>query len=144
MTLYRVPLWRIKPRRFEHPLAPRLKRGHVTFHRSTHMADVTIPVTAPTTRKDGSALAATDIAQMDFELSSDNGATYTNVGHAAANQTEFKLQALDPGSYLVRATATDTQNPPLTSDFSPVVAFQIAAPALAAPNPPTLGTPVVS
>jgi hypothetical protein len=108
------------------------------------MSDVTIPVTAPTTRKDGTLLAAAEIAQMDFELSSDNGATYTNVGHAAANQTEFRLQALDPGSYLVRATATDTQNPPLTSDFSPVVGFQIAAPALAAPSAPTLGTPVVS
>src|SRR5689334_3706434 len=103
MTLYRVPLWRIKPRRLEHPLPPRLKRARVHL-RTDLMADVTIPVTAPTTRKDGSALAATDIAQMDFELSSDNGATYTNVGHAAANQTEFKLQALDPGSYLVRAT----------------------------------------
>lgn len=108
------------------------------------MSDVSIPVTAPTTRKDGSPLASGDIAQMDFELSSDNGATYTNVGHAAANQTEFKLQSLDPGSYLVRATATDTQTPALTSDFSPVVGFQIAAPALAAPSPPALGSPVVT
>jgi len=144
MTLYRVPLWRIKPRRFEHPLAPRLRRARIVWHGSTHMADVTIPVTAPTSRKDGSALAPTDIAQMDFELSSDNGTTYTNVGHAAANQTSFVLQGLDPGSYLVRATATDTQNPPLTSDFSPVVGFQIAPPQLAAPNAPILGTPVVS
>lgn len=108
------------------------------------MADVSIPVTAPTTRKDGSALAISDIAQMDFELSSDNGQTYTNVGHTAANATEFKLQSLDPGSYLVRSTATDAQTPPLTSDFSPVVGFQIAAPALAAPSPPSLGSPVVS
>lgn len=110
------------------------------------MSDVSIPVTAPTTRKDGTALMAAEIARLDFELSSDNGLTYTNVGHAAAGQTSFVLQGVDPGNYLVRSTATDTQTPPLTSDFSPVVAFQIAPPVvvLAAPSPPTLGTPVVT
>ncbi len=108
------------------------------------MSLVTIPVAAPTSRKDGSTLKIEEIARMDFELSSDNGLSYNDVGHAAANQTEFKLQDLDPGSYLVRATATDNQDRPLTSDFSNVVAFQIAAPALAAPNPPTLGTPTLS
>lgn len=108
------------------------------------MADVSIPFTLPTQRKDGTAIAQGEIAQVDFALSSDNGQTYTPVGHAAANQTSFTLQSLDAGSYLVRSTVTDTQTPPLTSDFSAVVGFQIAAPALAAPNPPVLGTPVVS
>jgi hypothetical protein len=142
---FTVPWWRIKLCRLAHPLPPRLRRIRVNkFNGVTKMSDVSIPVTAPTTRKDGSTLPPEQLARLDFELSSDNGQSYTNVGHAAANQTEFKLQSLDPGSYLVRSTATDTQDPPLTSDFSAVVGFQIAAPALAAPNPPVLGTPVVT
>ena len=108
------------------------------------MANVSIPITAPTQRKDGTALALTEIARMDVEFSVDNGQTFTNVGHAAANQSSFDATDLSPGSYLARSSATDTQTPPLTSDFSNVVSFVIPAPALAAPNPPTLGTPVVS
>lgn len=108
------------------------------------MASVSIPITAPTQRKDGTALAVTDIARLDVEFSTDNGQTFTNVGHAAANQTSFEVDDLSPGTYLARSTATDLQTPPLTSDFSNVVSFVIPAPELAAPNPPTLGTPVVS
>lgn len=111
------------------------------------MADVTVPVTAPTSRKDGTALPIAQIARLDFELSADNGASFTNVGHQAATETSFKLQGLDAGSYLVRSTATDTQDPPLTSDFSSAVSFQVAAippAALAAPSAPVLGTPIVT
>lgn len=108
------------------------------------MTTVTIPITAPTTRADGTALTQAEIARMDVEFSVDNGVTFTNVGHAAANQTSFVATDLSPGSYLARATATDTQTPPLTSIPSTVVSFVIPVPALAAPNPPVLGTPVVS
>jgi hypothetical protein len=108
------------------------------------MSSVSIPITAPTTRADGTALDPKDIARMDVELSDDNGQTFVNVGHAAADQTEFVIDNLAPGNYLVRATCTDTQDPPLTSDDSAPVSFQVEAPPLAAPSPPTLGTPVVS
>lgn len=108
------------------------------------MATVTIPITAPTARADGTTLSQAEIARMDVDFSIDNGVTFTNVGHAAANQTSFVATDLSPGSYLARATATDTQTPPLTSIDSAVVSFVVAAPALAAPNAPGLGTPVVS
>ena len=137
-----VPWWKVKPDRLAAPARPRL---HPPNLRSTHsMSTVTIPITAPTTRTDGTALDPSEISRMDVELSDDNGLTFTNVGHAAADQTEFVIDNLDPGNYLARATATDTQDPPLTSEDSSPVSFQVAAPPLAAPNPPTLGAPVVS
>jgi len=108
------------------------------------MAVVTIPLTVPTTRKDGTALKPEEIARIDIEFSTDNGQTYTNVGHAAANQTSFQVSDLSVGSYLARGFATDTQTPPLTSDPSSPVSFSVAPPVLAAPSPPVLGTPVVS
>lgn len=108
------------------------------------MADVLIPFTAPTARKDGTALPVDQIKQIDFELSADNGTTWTNVGHRAGTDTSITLQALDVGQYLVRDYVTDTQEPPLTSDFSPVAGFEVKAPPLAAPNFAVLGTPVVT
>jgi hypothetical protein len=140
----RVPTWRVKPRRLEHPLSARLKRARILFHRSTSMADVTIPFTVPTSRKDGSALPVDQIAQVDFELSADNGQTWTNVGHRAGTDSSITLQSIDVGQYLVRDYVTDTQVPPLTSDFSPVVGFEVKAPPLAAPNFAAIGTPVVT
>lgn len=108
------------------------------------MADVTIPFTVPTSRKDGSALPVDQIAQIDFELSADNGQTWTNVGHRAGTDSSITLQSMDVGQYLVRDYVTDTQVPPLTSDFSPVVGFEVKAPPLAAPNFAAIGTPVVT
>src|SRR3972149_1341679 len=132
--LYRIPWWQIKPRRLEHPLAPRLKRPRITKWRD-QMADVTIPFAPPDKRKDGSALAPSQIKQIDFDLSGDNGATWTGVGHRAGTDTSITLQGLDVGQYLVRGYTTDTQEPAFTSDFSAVVGFVVPAPALAAPMP---------
>lgn len=108
------------------------------------MADVVIPFVAPTTRKDGTVLPANQVAKIDFEISADNGTTWTSVGHRAGSDSSITLQGLDVGQYLVRDYVTDTQEPPLTSDFSAVVGFEIKAPALAAPNAAVLGTPVVT
>jgi len=108
------------------------------------MTTVVIPFTAPTSRKDGAALPVDQIKQIDFEISADNGQTWTNVGHRAGNDTSLTLQDLDVGQYLIRDYVTDTQNPPLTSDFSNVVGFEIKAPVLAAPSPAVIGAPVVS
>ena len=108
------------------------------------MADVTIPFAPPDKRKDGSALAPSQIKQIDFDLSGDNGSTWTGVGHRAGTDTSITLQGLDVGQYLVRGYTTDTQEPAFTSDFSSVVGIDIKAPALAAPMPPVLGTPIIT
>jgi hypothetical protein len=108
------------------------------------MTTVVIPFTPPTARKDGSPLPAEQIAKIDFEISADNGQTWTSVGHRAGTDTSLTLQDLDVGQYLVRDFVTDTQGPPLTSDFSSVVGFEIKAPVLAAPLPAVIGTPVVT
>lgn len=108
------------------------------------MTTVVIPFAPPATRTDGTPLPADQIKQIDFELSADNGQTWTNVGHRAGTDTSLTLQDLDVGQYLLRDYVTDTQNPALTSDFSPVAGFQIKAPVLAAPSPALIGTPVVS
>lgn len=108
------------------------------------MSTVVIPFTIPTQRKDSTALPVEQIKQIDFELSADNGQTWTSIGHRAASDSSITLQDLDVGQYLVRDFVTDTQTPSLTSDFSSPVGFEIKAPTLAAPNPALLGTPVVS
>lgn len=108
------------------------------------MTTVVIPFTTPTTRTDSTALPIEQIKQVDFEISADNGQRWSSVGHRAGNDSSLTLQDLDVGQYLIRDFVTDTQNPPLTSDFSNVVGFEIKAPVLAAPNAAVIGTPVVS
>lgn len=108
------------------------------------MTTIVIPFTAPTQRTDGTPLPPEQIKQIDFEISADNGVTWTSIGHRAGTDTSLTLQDLDVGQYLVRDFVTDTQNPPLTSDFSPVGGFEIKPPKLAAPNPAIIGTITVS
>lgn len=105
---------------------------------------VKIPFTLPATRKDDTPLAAADVARVDVEISSDNGQTWVSVGHTDAAGSPFVVSDLDTDvPYLFRAFVTDKQNPPLTSDFSAPVSVRIPPPVLAAPNAPTLGTPVI-
>jgi hypothetical protein len=120
------------------PLPPRI--GAIHFHRSKHMSLFNIPITVPTQRKDGKELAVTEIAFIDIEMSADNGQNYVSVGHAANNQAAFQQDLTVPGTYLFRGVTVDTQVPPLSSDPSSPVSVTIAPPALAAPNPPVLGT----
>jgi hypothetical protein len=55
------------------------------------------------------------------------------------------IDGIDPGmSGLLYATETDNQATPVTSGHSLPVTFTVPAAALAAPNPPTLGTAVIS
>lgn len=100
---------------------------------------ITIPFTLPTSRADGTALAATEVAAVDFFLSTDNGLNYASVGHAAPDQTAFTVDLTDPGTYLFRAETVDTQIPPRSSVDSNVVSFTVPTPPLAAPSPPVLG-----
>lgn len=103
---------------------------------------IKIPLTIPTTRVDATALAATEIKQIEFLVSVDNGQNYVSAGHAAADQTEFQFEASDAGTYLFKAQTVDTQDPSRVSLDSNVVSFTIQAAAKAAPSPPILGTPV--
>ena len=108
------------------------------------MSIFNIPFTIPTTRIDGSALAASSIARIEFFVSTDSGANYVSAGHAAPDATNFPFEATDVGTYLFKAEVVDTQNPALTSLDSNIVSFAIAPPVLAAPNAPVLGTPVAA
>jgi hypothetical protein len=103
-----------------------------------------IPITDPTSRKDGKALAQTEIKEIDMLVSTDNGQNYVAAGHAAAGQANFQFDAVDPGTYLFKAQTVDTQTPALVSGDSNVVSLTVAPPVLAAPNAPTLGTPVLA
>lgn len=104
---------------------------------------ISIPITDPTTREGGGALdPSKELAFVNILMSADNGQNYASVGHAAPGQPTFEQELTDPGTYLFKADAEDLQTPALDSKDSNVVSFTVPAPALAAPSPPTLGTPV--
>lgn len=107
---------------------------------------IKIPFTVPTKRIDGTDLPISQIDRIEFYVSTDSGQNYVSIGHAAADgsQTDFLYEATDVGTYLFKAQAVDTQNPPRVSLDSSVVSFTIAPPELAAPEAPVLGTPVAS
>jgi len=89
----------------------------------------------PTQRTDGTAAAAADIAMIKVLMSSDNGNTYAEIGHAAAGQQQFDQDLAAPGTYLFKLEAVDTQTPPTTSADSAVasVVVTVVLPPL---NPP--------
>lgn len=93
----------------------------------------------PTARTDPQAtpLSPAEIAFITVLMSTDNGQTYADVGHAAAGQGTFDQVVTDPGTYLFKLETVDTQNPPLTSPDSIVVSVTVPVPALAAPGAPT-------
>jgi len=90
----------------------------------------------PTQRTDGSALKPGELAFIEVQMSTDNGNTYSDVGHAAPGQQMFDQPLTASGTYLFKLNAVDTQTPPATSADSAVVSLTVTV-ALAAPNPPT-------
>jgi hypothetical protein len=100
----------------------------------------------PTTRSDASAtpLKPGDLAYILVQMSADNGQNYADVGHAAPGQQSFDQDLTDPGTYLFKLDAVDTQTPPMTSADSIVVSVTVPVPSLAAPNPPTDVTAVLN
>jgi len=102
-------------------------------------ADVTIPFTPPVARADEQALPPNEIDRIDFEVSSDNGVTWTSVGHTAGTATSITVAGLAAGHYLARDTVTDTSTPPLVSEYSPSFSFEVAADTLAPPKPAIIG-----
>ena len=97
------------------------------------MATATITITLPTTRKDGSAFAATDYG----------AATVFRDGAPIATLAAPELMATDsavvPGTSVYTALIVDTQTPPVASELSaPVTAPVLGVTPLAAPGAPTL------
>jgi hypothetical protein len=121
------------------PLPPRHMSIHLVrvFRSKRFMSIARITWKDPIVRADGSALTPAEIAFVNVLMSADNGQNYASAGHAAAGQQSFDQEVTDPGTYMFKLEAVDTQNPPLVSADSIVVSVAIAAPALAAPGQPT-------
>ncbi len=102
------------------------------------MTDVTLSISDPTTRADGTALAASDLASINI-WRTDGSAAAVMVGTLSplASPLTFTDNNVSVGSHGYQVTATDKQVPPLTSALSDVFPVVIAAP-LAAPSAPTI------
>jgi hypothetical protein len=100
--------------------------------------NVTLTLALPTTRADGTPLAAASIANLSVWRASGSAAAVV-VGSVlpSASPLVFVDNNLAAGAYGYQVSATDTQNPPLTSALSDVFPVVIAG-ALAAPSPPTI------
>ena len=101
-------------------------------------ANVTLTIADPTTRADGTALSATDLASINI-WRTDGAAAAVMVGTLSplASPLVFVDANVAVGSHGYQVTATDKQVPPLTSALSDIFPVVIAAP-LAAPSGPTI------
>lgn len=91
----------------------------------------------PATLVDGSAIPPNDFADVEVQMSIDNGKTYTNVGHAAPAAQQFQMELTDPGTYLFKLNAKDTQAPAQLGPDSVVAQVTVPAPPIAAISAPT-------
>lgn len=92
---------------------------------------LTLKWTDPTTLADGTtAIPANDFADVEVNMSIDNGKMYTNVGHAAPGAQQFQMELTDPGTYLFKLEAKDTQTPAQLGPDSAVVQVTVPAPPL--------------
>jgi len=84
------------------------------------MKTVNAIITWPTQRKDGSALAITDIDHCDVQMAivPDDGSapTFTSVGKIQAPDTAFQQTDLVDGDYFFRFLVWDKQKKPKCSD----------------------------
>lgn len=104
----------------------------------------TIPVVPTLTRKDGSALALTELSGVAGYLGVKGAPpeAFLLIGTLApADNVLFHLTDQSPGDYDFFAVEIDNQVPPLSSDASATKSFNVPAPvvALAAPSAPTVG-----
>ena len=79
-----------------------------------HMTNVNLSWKDPTTREDGSALDATEIAGIELSMST-GGAPPTKFTTVAAGVQTFTVVDLAPGTYDFSADVVDTQVPPKVS-----------------------------
>lgn len=102
------------------------------------MTNVTVTISPPASRTDGTPLAPTDIGS--YSVFRSDGTNNVLVGTVPSSTSPLVVvdTNVPVGSYTYTATDTDNQTPPLTSAASAPVTIVIAPPALAAPNPPTI------
>lgn len=105
---------------------------------------IRIPLTWPTTRKDGSALALADIASGELQISGDAGANFIKLADLTPGQASIDQSLDTDGTYLFRGVCFDKQTPALSSDLSNVVSYTLVTPpvVLAPPDALVLGTPI--
>ena len=87
------------------------------------MTSVVLTWTDPTTLADGTTPIPTgDFGQVNILRSTDNGATFANIGHVAPGAQSFTDSSVSsPNTYQYEVTAQDTQTPPTNSMPSNVV-----------------------
>ena len=97
-----------------------------------------INATAPTTRVDGTPLAASEIAHYNWFMSFDGGGSQL-IGSTQLVGGTFTdvvdVDGVSPGVYDIHYTTVDTQG--LESTESPHLVLEVLPAFLAAPNPPT-------
>lgn len=99
----------------------------------------------PTTLVDGTtAIPPNDFADVEVNMSIDNGKTYANVGHAAPGAQQFQMELTDPGTYLFKLNSKDTQSPPQLGPDSVVAQVTVPASPVAAIAAPTNVTATVA
>ena len=71
------------------------------------MQTVTLSWTEPTTRADGSALAATDLKGVDVSYAPQGSTTFTSLGLVPHGASQTVSQTLADGNYVARLVAHD-------------------------------------
>ena len=82
------------------------------------------------------------LADIQIDLSADQGATFTSVAKVAPGVQKFVQTNLVPGTYIFKGTAVDNQTPALES--TPATVTAVVPQVLVAPGPITQLTAVVS
>lgn len=102
--------------------------------------NVTLTIADPTTRADGTALSASDIASINvWRTDGTNPAVMVGTVSPLASPLVYVDSNVAPGAYGYQVSATDKQTPPLTSALSDVFPVIVAAPLAAPSNPIIVG-----
>jgi hypothetical protein len=115
-----------------------LHHRHHHFRKHHTMSSVNLTWVDPTTLADGTAIPAGDFGQVNVFRSTDGGATYTNIGHAAPGAQAFAdATPVAPGVDQYYVVAVDTQATPLSSAQSNLASVTFAPPPISALAAPT-------
>jgi hypothetical protein len=104
------------------------------------MAIARITWVDPTTRVDGSPLAASQIAAINLLVSSDKGNTWSPAGTATTGVQTFDYTLTAVGTYTFKLDVVDTQNPAQISPDSNTASVTLAPTVQAAPSAPSAVT----
>jgi len=100
------------------------------------MTNIVLTWTDPTTRVDGSPLAASDIAGIELFMRVSGAPDFTKINTIAAGIQTFTVTDLPPGEYEFQADVVDKQTPPKVSASVTANAAIVVPPVvLEAPSP---------